>query len=827
MILGRLADRMTGSFLSAWVLFPLLLLGTCAGAGLLVRYASAGAVSGVLLLPVGFALTITVCALGTASSWSAPATGALVLVMAVMGLALERPRLRSSRPKISRVAYPAIAALVGFAVIAAPVVLTGTTSWTGYERIVDIGFQMAFSQHLAEAGHQVPLIESAFTETIASLTANGYPSGSQAALGVLARLIRTDLAWCYQAYQAWACAMGALAAYALLRRIVTSQLVCCIGAAVAIQPNVLYAYALVGGIKELTTASLILLVAALLVERLPGRGPMRSSMALAPAIAAAAATFSFGIAPWLGLLLLAAFVISLLSPGQRLRTLGSWSIAVAATSILALPSAINSIKLFGTAKEAVTGTVDVGLGNLAGPVPEISSAGVWISNDYRFPAFAHAGASHDFDILVIALGVVGVAYALGRRRWLVAAFGVAAPIALAYWVAHSGPWVEFKAYTITATMFLAMAFVGAGGLATLPWRRLAVPVRIVGWTCVLAVAGVVLYGNALTYHDMSLAPAGRYRQLAAIGERFAGTGPAFYPAFDEYAEFFLRRERAHDLVRPPTGLKLRPDTVHTAAGEPLFSLDLNQLELSFVESNPLIVLPRSPVASRPPANFDLVDQTPEFDVWRRVRPASDVLFHLPLSSVPPKSTRQICDSLQTSVRRAGPGALLVYMPSRPLANLIPAAAVHPSYWHGSEALQALGAGTIQGSVSLPTGGTFDVWMAGSIGRPLTLYIDRRRIASVGYQERYPNQYIHFADLSLSAGHHMARLTRPNGSLHPGSGDGPDATSGLIGPLLFALKRPGDESMQVALGSEARHVCAAHASYQWIEVLGPGAASARP
>lgn len=817
---------MTGSFLSAWVLFPLLLLGACAGAGLLVRYASAGAVSGVLLLPVGFALTIAVCALGTSTSWSAPATGALVLVVAVMGLALELPRLQIPRPKLSRaVVYPAIAAFVGFAVIAAPVVLTGTTSWTGYERIVDIGFQMAFSQHLAEAGRQVPIIDSAFTETIAALTSNGYPGGSQATLGVLARLIRTDLAWCYQAYQAWACAMGALALYALLRRIITSPLICCIGAAVAIQPNVLYAYALVGGIKELTTASLILLVAALLVERLPGRGPMRSSLALAPAIAAAAAAFSFGIAPWLGLLLLASFVISLLSPGRRLRTLGSWGIAAVATSILALPSAISSIKLFGTAKEAVTGTVEVGLGNLAGPVPEISSIGVWISNDYRFPAFAHAGASHDFDVFIIALGVIGVAYALWRRRWVVVAFGVAAPIALAYWVAHSGPWVEFKAYTITATMFLAMAFIGAGWLATVRGRRLVVPVRIIGWVCVLTVAGAVLYGNALTYHDMTLAPADRYRQLAAIGERFAGTGPAFYPAFDEYAEFFLRRERAHDLVRPPQ-LKLRPNAVHPAAGEPLYSLDLNQLELSFVESNPLIVLPRSPVTSRPPANFELADRTPEFDVWRRVRPASEVLFHLPLLSFPPKSTREVCDSLQTSVRRAGPGALLAYVPSRPLANLIPAAATHPSYWHGGEALQAYGAGAIQGSVSLPAGGAYDVSMAGSIGRPLTLYVDGRRIASVGYQERYPGQYIHFADLSLSGGHHVVRLTRSDGSLHPGSGGSPDATSGLIGPLLFTLRRPGDERVRMVPDAEARRVCAAHASYQWIEVLRPGAVSAQ-
>ena len=250
----------------------------------------------------------------------------------------------------------------------------------------------------------------------------------------------------------------------------------------------------------------------------------------------------------------------------------------------------------------------------------------------------------------------------------------------------------------------------------------------------------------------------------------------------------------------------------------MFSLDLNQLELGFVESNPLIVLPRSPVASRPPANFDLVYRTPEFDVWRRVRPASDILFHLPQVGVPTKSVRAICESLTANVRRAGPDARIAYVPSRPFANFIPGAVAHPSYWHGGEAVQAFGAGTVQGLLSLPGSGVYDIWMAGSIGRPLTLYVDGRRITTVGYQERYPDQYIHFADVSLDSGHHVIRLTRPNGSLHAGSGDGPDATSGLVGPMLFTLKRPGDETVRIVPGNQARRVCAAHADYQWIEVL---------
>jgi hypothetical protein len=816
---------MTGLFLSAWLLFPLLLIGVCGGSGLLVRRLSGGAVSGVLLLPVGFALTVAVCTLGTSITWLAPSAGVLAVAVAVIGIVLERPTLRIAGRRVSGAfLYPAIAAFVAFAVIAAPVVLTGTPSWTGFGRIVDTAFQMGFSQYLAEAGRSVPAGDSSFNETILGLTGNGYPGGAQATLGALAGVIRTDVVWCYQAYQAWAAAMGALALYALIRRVVSSQVICCIGAAIAIQANILYDYALEGGVKELTTVSLILLVAAILAEWLvQERRSARSALALAPALAAAVAAFSYGALPWVGLILLGAFVLSMFSRGMRLRTLASWSVAGVATAILSIPSVISSIKVFGTAKEAVKGVIEVGLGNLTAPIPEISSIGVWISNDYRFPQFAHTGASRAFDYLIVALAVIGVAGALWRRRWMIAAFGVAAPIALTYVVAHAGPWVQLKAFTITAPMFLAMAFVGAGWLITSRPRRLAIPVRAAGWLSALAVAGAVLYGNALTYHDMSLAPAARYIQLEQIGKRFAGVDRAFFPAFDEYSEYFLRREHVYDLVRPP-GLQIRPGAVNLAPGQFAYSLDINQLELSFVQSFPLLVIPRSPEASRPPANFDLVDRTSEFEVWRRVRPASEVVIHFPLSGSPSERTNAFCRGLAANVRQAGAGSSVAYVPTGTRTLLSPTQATHPSYWHpvGPEALRASGAGAIQGSISLAAPGTYDISMPGSVGRPLTLNIDGARVGSVAYQWRYPGQYLHFARVSLSAGTHQIRLIRPNGSLSPGSGDGPDTASGVIGALIFTLEQPGDGIMRVVPGRETARACAAHAGYEWMEVLRPGA-----
>src|SRR5207302_646381 len=134
---------------------------------------------------------------------------------------------------------------------------------------------------------------------------------------------------------------------------------------------------------------------------------------------------------WLGLLLIGAFAMSLV-PRGRLLTLTSWMLAAVATALLAIPTVISSIKLFGTAKEAVTGVVEVGLGNLTAPIPEISTVGVWISNDYRFPMYARTGASHAFAIVIIVLAALGVIAALWKRSWMHATVGITAPIALTY-----------------------------------------------------------------------------------------------------------------------------------------------------------------------------------------------------------------------------------------------------------------------------------------------------------------------------------------------------------------------------------------------------------
>jgi hypothetical protein len=811
---------MTGSFICGCILFPLVLLGLSAGGGLLVRRLGAGWLPASLVLPVGFALVVATCSFATYIHWLAPAAGYLALALALAGFALEWRAGTLRWPRLDGVPWGALAALVAFAAIGAPTLITGTPTWTGYSRIVDIGFQMDLAQHLADAGRATVGSDSSYHVLVQKLDNIGYPGGAQAALGAIAKLIHTNLAWCYQMYHAFAAAMGALAIYSLLGRVSASRPLRAVGAAVAIQPNVLYAYALEGGIKELTTAALLMVVVAVLAERLPGEGPRLSVLPAAVAISGAFAAFSYGVAPWLGLLLVGVFVVTIVRR-DRLRALADWGVLAAVAIVISLPGIVSAVTaLRGIAETAVGGTVELGLGNLAAPVPDWSAAGVWLTGDYRFP-LVHVAMTHRLDVFVIVFAVLGILYALGRRRWVVAFVGIATPIALAYYIAHGGPWLQFKSFTITGVFVLTLAFVGAAALRENRRRAVA----LLGWLVAAVIATGVLYGNAITYHDTTLAPAARYHDLAAIGKRYAGQGPALFPGFDEYAEYFLRQEQTTSSVNPANGeFDLAPG-VYEPNGVG-FSLSLNQFRLSYLQKFKLIVAPRGPLTVRAPSNWDLVQQTPYFDVWRRVRPASDVYIHLPLSGLPHERTPMFCRGLQSYLRKAGPGSSLAYVLAPRATQVTLTTGVHPDYWkdEGND-LVAYGAGSDRIAFTLPHAATYDIWMEGTVGRPVEFLIDGHAVGTLAYEERYPNQFLHIGASTLTAGRHTLTVIRGGGSLHPGSGDDVDPDTRGLGPVVLVPQSSQSYQVRVAPPAAAARVCAAPVGYEWMEILRPGGAPA--
>jgi hypothetical protein len=830
---------MIGVYLFAWVVFPALMLVLCGGAGLLVRrIAGTRSVPAVLTLPVGLALLVVVGGIFCYAQALAPFAAPAFVVVGVAGLVLGRGELKRliARRSGALSLWPIAAGLGAWALVAAPIVLSGKPGFTGYGHIVDISYEFDLAVHFAHSGRHVPAgASSAYESVLKKYLATGYPGGGTWTLGALSNLTPVDLSWLYQPFLAFVSAMGALSLYFLLGQLVANRALRALGALVAAQPNVLYAYALAGGIKELCTSCFLLLVAALLVPVAKRARPGRSVLAVPLAISAALASLSLTTLPWLGVLAAGVCVtVIVFQRGRVAAALASLQIA-AVTFVLSLPTLAAASKLL----PVVTGAGPVDLGNLGAPVPGIAAAGIWITGDVRFPAFAKQGPSEVLGFVVLALAVVGLVFAFKRRAWSVAWLGIAGAVAL-YYVAHRyGPWIQFKADCVSSPIAVLLAFTGVGALVRAlaqrdpravnggARRRITANLRLLGRTAAvigaLAIAAGILLGDALLYHDTPLSPYARLHELQQIGERYAGQGPTMTPDFEEYAEYYLRDAQQNSVVNGPA-LYLRPDVNRAAEPGGIYAYDMNEFTLEWIESFRTIVMRRNPLASRPPANYRLVSISPYYEVWHRAQPADTVYAHIPFGGSP-RHEPVPCAEAETALRKAGPNAKALYTtaPKNYLqldgTNMFLRGAMANS----GGTIIANGAGTATRSLPIPATDTYDVFMDGSIGRPANVSVDGRHVGTAAYQASYPGETIKIGSVTLTKGVHRIEISRGGVSLHPANGEGVDAFNRSIGPLVLTPSSPATPPLQPLTAGGIRRLCRSSQIVHWIEVVRPALA----
>ena len=645
----------------------------------------------------------------------------------------------------------------------------------------------------------------------------GYPGAWQGDLAAYAKLLGTDLIWIYQPLLAMTSAIGALSVYGLLTRSVRPLPLRALAAGVAIQPSILYAYGLVGGFKELTAASLLLLSGGLAAELPPVFARWRAGIPLAVALAACVADFSLGIVPWLGVLiagfLVLAFVRSRLSP----RVIVAWASVGALALVLSIPAIVEGAKLAPVAAKAEGGsasarTAIVDLGNLAAAIPVKAATGIWPADDYRYPHHLEGGLTGTLMIFVLALAAVGLVAALRRRDWGLVFLAGAGGLALAYYMARTGPWIQLKAICITAAVVLACAFAGASMLGEWIGRGRRSVALAFSWSLTAIVAAGVLYGNALAYHDTTLSPTKRFRDLERIGNEYEGQGPALYPDFDEDAEYILRRERAVGIVDPPSRrVPLRRPGARTPRDEQGYELDTDMLTLPYVQSFSLIIRRTGPARSRPPSNWQLVERTRWHEVWRKVRPASTVLLHEPYEG-PRRSCRSFAAKAADSARRRPVRLAYVGAPDATRFHL--GKAERSPLWSPKNASSLIlyGRGHASGQVTLPRAGNYRIWIAGDFGRVVHVSIDGRQLTEIRRLHSYADQYIELPSRHLSAGRHRIRLTKPGGGLEPGNKSGYEVP---VGPILFVLPRP--LPVRTAPVRDAFRICSA-GRLDWMEVI---------
>jgi hypothetical protein len=789
--------------LVAWIIFPALLLATCLGIGLLAEALSGRRMPGALLAPLGMASLTVVGLATTASDTTASWTAPLAALLAVAGFVAAATQRRSLRPD----PWALLVAIAVFAAFAAPVVLSGEATFAGYIKLDDTATWFAITDRLMEHGRSLSgLPPSSYEATLDFNLAGWYPVGAFIPFGVGAKLSGQELAWVFQPYLALLASLTALSLWQLGERARASAAVRAAAVFLAAQAALIFAYAMWGGIKELGTAALVGLLAALAPPLIEDEAPtLRSLLPLALAAAALVGVLSFGAGPWLLGLLGAIALLLFLEWGLEGLWASGWRFALWLVPLVVI--GLLGHPLFpDSTKFLLSASTD--LGNLAGPISPAHLLGIWPAHDFREEASIPALAGALMAVVAMA-ALVGAWSALRDRDpgLLVALSGVVVGCGLI--ALFGSAWVAAKSYAIVSPFALLFAFAGLGLLARSGARFVAVLAAL------LLGAGVV-WSNALGYGGVNLGPRAQLGELESIGKRFAGVEPALMTEYQPYGvRHFLRDmapEGASELRRRQVALS---DGTSLEKGE---STDIDRVSLSAVLVYRALVLRRSPAASRPPSPYRLAWRGGFYDVWVKRAGAPAPLDHLALGSeVDPAGVPRCADVLHlAAAAKAVGGRLLAATAERPLALSLSEATSTGGLVRSSAGptyLQPDGAGKFRLEADLPDSGAHDVWLGGSLRPAATLSVDGREVGALRQQLNVPGNYLDFGRVALRHGHHSFSVAVGGPDLHPGSA----GSDGPLGPLV--VSRPaGSPRLKRLPASRARDLCGK--PWDWIEAVPP-------
>jgi hypothetical protein len=787
------------TLLACWLLFPLVLAVLSVGCGLLLDRVAGARLPGTLLAPAGLAVIIVVAAFATMADATAELAGPAVVALAVAGLAVSLPwrGLRLDR-------WALAAAAGAFLAYAAPIVLSGQATFAGFLTLDDTATWLAMTDRVMEHGRSMAgLAPSTYEATLASYLAVGSPVGSNLPLGIGGQLVGQDIAWLFQPYLAFLGAMLALGAYELAGRLVASRALRALSAFVAAQPALLYAYSLWSGIKEMAAAAIIVLLAALIAPVLEGRARLRGLLPLATASAALLSVLTVGGAAWLAALLVPALAVGVRLRGRALAMTGSVFAAFALA--LSVPSLVTASVFIRHTSETNVFTSNAELGNLGRPLNKLQLLGIWPASDFRVDP-KNLDATHILIGVLFASALLGLAWAWRRRAWGLLLYVATVSLGCAAIISRGSPWVDAKALATGSPAFVLAALVGSGLL--LERGR-----RVEGAVVVAAVAGGVLWSNALAYHDVWLAPRKPLAELEGIGKRFAGEGPALMTEYQSYAvRHFLRDMDAEGAS------ELRRRQIPLRNGQLLnggFSADVDEFQLGALLVYRSLVLRRSGVASRPPSAYALVWRGRYYEVWQRRPKARPIIEHLPLGGpLQPVASPPCSDVLRLAGRAAAESGLLATVIRPPAAVVELARASYPAGWQTSNdpnIVVPTGPGTLEVDVNLTRTSRYALWLGGSFRGHLELAVDGAVVGSARHQLSTFGEYTPFGRVRLPAGAHRLTLHYGGADLHPGSGG-----AFPLGPLVLS-QGDADRPVTYVRPENARALCGK--SLDWVEAAG--------
>jgi len=784
-----------------WLVAPFVLVAVALGLSFGLELISGVRVPWAVRPALGLALMMVLAQFGISTDATADLTIPIIIGAAAFGLWMGWSYGLWSGPLPG---WGFLAALGAYLVFAAPVLFSGEPTWAGYIKLDDSATWMALTDHAFQFGHRTSGFAPSTWQALIDVNAgNGYPVGSFVPMELMHRVTGQDLAWVLQPSMATMAAILTLMLSHVVRTVVSGGRAAAAVAFIAGQSSMLLGYSLWGGLKEVAAATLLVLAplaAWLAIERVEGRWSW-----LLPGLVAAA--FLTVLGPLSGVWLVATMVPLLWLAWQKLGGARAFALGwkTLATAVVAtLPQLFTPNGFFNPFQSFLF--EDTELGNLPKPLSIQHVMGIWPAKDFR--------QDIDLNALIVILGLVLVglglfaAYTAYREgQPLLPAYAVGGALAFAAVYAVGSPWIDGKGMAIVSPALLCAGLVGA----VLLIQR--TPYAVGGWLVAALAGGLVLYSSFLFYRGAWLAPREEHLELEQIGERFAGQGPMLMTEGSIYGpRHFLRKEDAEgakDLRRRQVPLRdgSPPDNVNY--------LDTDMLADSDFDPYRLLVLRRSPVASRPPGQFRRVYAGTYYEVWQKSGSpvfGQELIERLPLGSPPSNSAVPDCSAVQVLAQKAGPDGTLVAEPADEHFLLDLSGASHPKEWTlTGTTFTPHGGGTLTANVNVPAAGSWRIWVGGSIYSELTITAGdesasiRNAINTTRYQP--------FGPFQLAAGDQKIEFKSGGAGLAPGSGTPPTP----LGPIILQRAQTVDLATVRVPASQYQRLC--NVPWDWIEAYG--------
>ena len=794
--------------LIAWVVTPVAVLGVGHGLGALLAWLCRLTPPVALLAPVGTAAAVAISLTGYVVGLRGLVAPLLLVALALAGWVLFVRSRGLPRPGLGAVVWSAT-----YGLYILPVVFTGHWTWLGYNFVNDTSVQLLLADWLPTHGRETAeRLFSTPLDVVSSYIDTGYPMGSHALLAATDAIVPVRAEVLYQPFIAVVGAMGAVALASLAGRVAPPRWAAFAGFA-AMASNLLYQYALQGNMKEILTATMLATTAAVagwslgaLREAEPaarGRLLTGSAVLIAAPIAATVDVLSTAGGPYAALIVLvwvALLLVYRLVPGPRafFTALAGGTAAIVALTAVQLSTLVT----FGKATTVTYAAPDRAsdLGHLVGPLDVRQSAGIWLIGDYRFPPTGYHATLTDIGVWgVVALAVVALVWFARRRSADVLLFALPVILIVPLVTPRVAPYADAKTFMLMAPGVTLLAALGAAALGTVrrPLGRLAAAALMAG----------VLASDALAYHAVRYAPTERMEAMRDLNRHFAGQGPILFNEPEEFAKNFMGDTRLNVGAEAitPRHTELR---VPQQFGYLWF--DLDEQTLDSVNAYPLIAFRRSPVASRPPADFERVYQNHYYDVWRRTD-GPEVLEHFPLQLVNQGATTPDCAQVRELAKRTRPGEQLVAAPALDVVRLDTLTAKRSPGWVPNPVrpgtVQTRTPGSASAIVRVRKTGRYRAWIAGSFLRDVEGSIDGRPIGAAKGVNTV-GQWHDIGTLDVTAGRHELTLRRGSGTLSPG-----DGFAGELGPLALERIEPIRPLERFDAG-EADQLC--NREWDWIE-----------